>query len=398
MKILVLLSRFPFPLEKGDKLRAYHQVKHLNKNHEVILCCLTDRTPKDSEIQEVNQVCSELHWFKLNRINQSFRLIYALISSKPYQVHFFYQKAIAKRIKKLIDDSKPDHIYTQLIRTSEYVKHLHHVPKTLDYMDALNKNYSRRLSELKGIKKWLTKEEAKRLVAYENLIFDYFEHHTIISEQDKQLIYHEKRNQIQVVLNGVDMNYFQKIYSEEETTDLLFTGNMGYAPNESAALYLIKEVLPRIHDVNPEVRLTIAGANPSNKLLSKASGKIKVTGWVEDLREVFSSSKIFVAPMLQGTGLQNKLLEAMSMEIPCVTSKMANNALGAEPNNEIFVFDHTEHLVSIIIHLLNEPDKRTEIAKAGRSFIEKNYSWESANEKLMEVIGDCPSANAQGAD
>jgi len=388
MKVVVLLSRFPYPLEKGDKLRAYHQVKHLNQKYEVILCCLTNKVPSSSEINEVNKICSELHWYKLNKIKQSLRLVYALISSKPYQVHFFYQKPIAQKIKRLLEDRKPDHIYTQLIRTTEYVKHLHEVPKTLDYMDALNKNYSRRLKELKGIKHWFTTEEANRLVAYENLIFDYFEHHIIISEQDKKLIYHEKREKIKVVPNGVDMTYFKKIKNTEKSTDLLFTGNMGYAPNESAALFLINEVLPKIHDIDPEVTLTIAGANPSAKLRSNASTKIKITGWIDDLREVFSSSKIFVAPMLQGTGLQNKLLEAMSMEIPCVTSKLANNALGAEPNKEIFVFDNTEHLVSLLIHLLNESDKRDEIANAGKQFIEQNYSWESANEKLEELLVD----------
>jgi len=269
MKILVLLSRFPFPLEKGDKLRAFHQVKHLHSSHEVILCCLTNRTPKAGELKKVESICSELHLFKLNRATQILRLAYATVSSKPYQVHFFFQNRIAKKLKKLVQESKPDHIYAQLVRTTEYVKHLHEVPKTLDYMDALNKNYSRRLEELAGIKKWLTREEAKRLVAYENLIFDYFEHHSIISEQDKLLIYHEKRDKIKIVPNGVDMEYFKFKEVSSTTIDLLFTGNMGYVPNESAALFLIEQVLPQIHETHPEVTLTIAGANPSQKLLRK---------------------------------------------------------------------------------------------------------------------------------
>ncbi len=387
MKILVVLSRFPFPLEKGDKLRAYHQLVHLHQSNEIILCCVTDKLPTENERKEIEKICSKLHVFKLNKPKQLFRLGYAAFSSRPFQVHYFYQKSIAKNIKQIIQETSPDHIYAQLVRTTEYVKNFHEMPKTLDYMDALNKNYSRRIEGSNGVKRFLVKEEAKRLVAYENLIFDYFEKHTIISEQDKNLIYHEKRDDIQIVPNGVDYSYFSPSNeNREKTTDLLFTGNMGYLPNEDAALFLIKTVMPKIWENDDSITLSIAGANPSQELLGLGEKRIRITGWVDDIRNEFNSAKVFIAPMRQGTGLQNKLLEAMSMELPSLTTTLANNALRAIPNKHLYVYENTEHLVSLVMHLLTDDKQRSEMGKTARQFILEKYSWDSANKILQELI------------
>ncbi len=388
MKLLVMLSRFPYPLEKGDKLRAYHQLVDLSKAHEVHLCCLTDKNPTASDLAEVKKICSKVYVFKLSKIKQIFRLVYAAFSSKPFQVHYFYQKSIAKRVKEIIQEVKPDHIYTQLVRCTEYVKNFHEMPKTLDFMDAFNKNYSRRIPGSKGIVKLLVKEEAKRLVAYEHLVFDYFEKHAIISEQDKELIYHKSRDKICIVPNGVDYNYFSPVNVANETQciDLVFTGNMGYLPNEDAALFLIKTIMPLIWKKDPNVTLSIAGAKPSLELTNLASEKVKITGWVDDIRTEFRKAKIFIAPMRQGTGLQNKLLEAMSLELPCVTTPLANNALHATPGKHLFVYENNSELVDMVLDLLQNQTKRKTIGKAAREFILENYSWQSANKKLQELI------------
>jgi len=386
MKLLVVLSRFPYPLEKGDKLRAFHQLVDLHKRHEIILCCLTDRLPDKTATEKVKEHCAELHVFKLNKLKQIFRLAAATFSSKPFQVHYFFQRKIYRQIKKVIQKSKPDHIYTQLVRTAEYVKHFHEMPKTLDYMDALNKNYSRRIKSSSGIKKLLTKEEAKRLVAYENLIFDYFEKHTIISEQDRNLIYHNQREKIEIVRNGVDFSYYTPNRGSEQKYDVLFTGNMGYLPNENAALFLVNEIMPLVWQSEPNIKVCLAGANPSQKLLKVANHQVTITGWVDDIRKVFDSSKVFIAPMEQGTGLQNKLLEAMSMHLPCVSSKLANNALKAKPNDEIYVYDNAQHAATLIMHLLSDEHAAVDLAQNGRKFIEQNYSWQGANKKLLTLI------------
>ncbi|MDG1262688.1 MAG: hypothetical protein P8O05_13080, partial [Flavobacteriales bacterium] len=138
MKLFVLVSRIPYPLEKGDKLRAYHQMKDLAKRHEIVLCCLTDKKADLAAIAHLETFCEEVIVVKLNKALQLARLGAALISSRPFQVHYFFQRKALRLIKKTIDRTNPDHIYCQLIRCSEYLKDIYHIPKTLDYMDALS--------------------------------------------------------------------------------------------------------------------------------------------------------------------------------------------------------------------------------------------------------------------
>ena len=125
MKIFVIASRIPFPLEKGDKLRIYHQVKELSKKHEVFLCCLYDGKIHPKASEEINKICSQHSFVKLSKWKIAFKLLFTLFSTKPFQVSYFYQRKAQIIIDKLIDQFKPDHIYAQLIRTSEYVKSNH---------------------------------------------------------------------------------------------------------------------------------------------------------------------------------------------------------------------------------------------------------------------------------
>ncbi|NQX92031.1 MAG: glycosyltransferase [Flavobacteriales bacterium] len=230
------------------------------------------------------------------------------------------------------------------------------------------------------------KIEQQRLVNYENLIYDYFDHHTIISEQDRRFIYHSQRDKIAVIRNGVDKDYFEKKDAVIEHPVLLFTGNMSYPPNIDCAVFLAKEVFPIIQKSNPEVELRLAGASPHPDVAALATDKVIVTGWVEDIREEYSKAQVFLAPMRIGTGLQNKLLEAMSMEIPCITSSLANNALGATDQENIVLASQAEEVAEAVLKLLKEPQSAKHIAIAGKKYVEENFTWESTVKELEKII------------
>lgn len=382
MKLFVLLSRVPYPLEKGDKLRAYHQIKILAQKHEVHLCCLTDKEIDHSAKEHLQGIVHELHIFKLNKLLIGARLLRATISEKPFQVHYFYQNWIQRKINGLLNRVQPDHIYCQLIRCAEYVKHYHQCNKTIDYMDALSAGHRRRIKISKGIHKQLLIEETKRLTTYENRIFNYFENHTIISTQDRDLIYHEKKDKIIIVPNGVDGAFF-KPTSTSKKYELLFTGNMNYPPNVDGVIYLVKNVLPLLEQNGKRPSLLIAGANPAKDVLELDNkGNIKVSGWVEDIRDAYNESAVFVAPMQIGSGLQNKLLEAMSMALPCVTTPLAANAFSKEQRDVLFIGDSPEALASQISNLLESPELRADAGEKGRNLILQSFGWESTVEKL----------------
>ncbi|MCB0761898.1 MAG: glycosyltransferase [Flavobacteriales bacterium] len=385
MRIFVITSRVPWPLEKGDKLRIYHQLKHLHKNHEIFLCCLTDEKVDQKDLENLRDICSDYAIVPLKKTLILWHMILGLFSDRPFQVHYFFQRQARRKVYRYVDQFQPDHIYCQLIRAAEHVKHIHKVPKTLDYMDAFNKGVERRINGAPWYKRLVFRQEARRLVAYENLIYEYFEHHLIISEQDRDFIFHPRRQNIAVIPNGVDQAFFSPI-AHPKKYDLVFTGNMNYPPNIDCAVFLAKEVLPLVRKSIPDATLLLAGAQPAPQVKALNGKGITVTGWLDDIRLAYAESSVFVAPMRIGSGLQNKLLEAMSMELPCITSPLANNALHAHDGEEILVATQAHEVADHCISLLRDAELARNIALNGRRFVQERYSWEHTAQQLEELM------------
>jgi sugar transferase (PEP-CTERM/EpsH1 system associated) len=385
MKIFVLLSRFPYPLEKGDKLRVFNQIKELSKKHDIILCALSAEKVEQSSIDVLSKYCSKIEVIRLSKIKIYWNLIKCLLfTEQSLQVAYFYSTSAQKKIDNFLSKYSPDHIYCQLIRVTEYVRHSK-IPKTLDYMDALARGMERRIEDAPFYLKWSLKTETTRLKRYEHFVFDDFDYHTIISEQDRDLIVNVKNDDIKIVKNGVDYNTFKHGELPKEY-DLIFTGNMGYPPNVDSVVYLVNNVMPLVWKEKPEVKLIIVGAQPSAKVLKLKSDKVIVTGWVEEISPYYQKSKVFIAPMQIGTGLQNKLLEAMAMKLPCITSQLANNALGATHDENILIGNNEEHYKKHILKLINDVDYQHELAEKGYQFVKENYTWEGSTAVLEKLI------------
>jgi len=386
MRIFVLLPRVPYPLEKGDKLRAFNQVKELSKTNEIILCALNPvkKLDKQKAFSSLQPYCRSVNFIDIPLPGRMWNTLLAFFGKRPLQTGYFYNRRAARRIKKLIQYYKPDHLYCQLVRTAEYIKDIP-IPKTLDYQDVFSYGAKRRMEKSSFPLKQILKMEYLRLRDYEHRIFDYFDNKTIISKPDRDLIPHEKRNEIVIIPNGVDHQYF-KPREAVHTFDLVFTGNMGYPPNVDAAEFLAHEIMPEVWKIRPDTRLLLAGATPDRKVKALQSDKVNVTGWMDDIRDAYSSAKIFIAPMRIGTGLQNKLLEAMSMKIPSITTPLANDALQAKNGKEILLGKTAEELAGNILRLLNDDLVYEEIAENGYKFVKTNYDWAAATEKLNKLM------------
>ena len=161
---------------------------------------------------------------------------------------------------------------------------------------------------------------------------------------------------------------------------------MSYPPNVNAVEYLADEIMPIVWKTLPEAKLYIAGATPDPKVKKAASDKIIVSGWLDDIRDAYAQSRVFIAPMRIGTGLQNKLLEAMSMRLPAITSPLANASLGAKPNEEILIGNNAQEMAQHIITLLTDTQKAEQIAQAGFDFTNRVYDWGKATERLEEEM------------
>lgn len=382
-RIFVILPRVPYPLEKGDKLRAYHLIKGLHKDFNIHLFALHQGLIDQNIEDEISQICDTYTIVKTGWFRILWNSFINVFGRKPFQVAYFYHGKLKSQIDAAIKEEKPDLLFCQLLRTAEYAKG-QTLPKILDYQDAFSKGMKRRAETSSPLIRWFYAIESRRLQRYEKKISQDFSETLIISEQDREAM-PELAKKPTILRNGVDMNYYTPQQNEQKY-DLLFVGNMNYAPNVNAVLYFAKQVMPILLQKYPRLQFVIAGANPHAKVKMLASDNIIITGWADDLREYYSRSKIFVAPMQIGTGLQNKLLEAMAMELPCVTSSLANNALGAEPDKEILIADSPENYSEKIMLLLEDKTLRAEMASSGRKLIQYNYSWEKQINTLKNIF------------
>jgi len=384
MRLFFLLPRVPYPTEKGDKLRAFHHIKNLSKNHEIILCAMNDGTLHDDAIPVLKKYVKAIHIIPLSRSTIVVNLLKALFTQKPLQVGFFYNKNSERQIHQLIEQYKPDHIFCQLIRVAEYVRNLT-IPKTLDYQDVFSKGVERRLATAPFYLRPFLKIEYNRLLKYEHDCFDSFDNKIIISKPDRDLIPHPEREKIVVVANGVDTSFFTPVEREKEY-DLIFTGNMGYPPNINSAEFLVHRILPVLLGKKPDIRLLIAGANPHIRVMVLKSVNVEVSGWVPDMRVCYSKARIFIAPMQIGTGLQNKILEAMAMRVPCITSPLAFQAIQAKEGEDILIANAPDEYAHHIFNLLANPGQAKDIAMKGYEFVHRNYNWETETAKIEALL------------
>ena len=386
MKIFVLLPRIPYPLEKGDKLRAYNQIKQLAQNNEIVLCALNDDHKVDEQqaFQALQPYCVSINFLKITKLQILLGLTRAFFRGWPMQCGYYYNRKAAKKVNALIAKHRPDILFGQLVRVAEYIRHKN-IPKAIDYQDVFSYGMKRRRDIAPWIARPVFNMEYQRLCRYEAQVFDEFDVKTIISQPDRELIPHPKKSEILIIPNGVDHDYF-KPRQEEKRYDIVFTGNMSYPPNVNAVEYLAHEILPLVWKQLPDAKMYIAGATPDPKVKRVASEHIVVSGWLDDIRDAYAQSRVFIAPMRIGTGLQNKLLEAMSMGLPTITTPLANASLGAKTNEEILVGGNAEELAQHIITLLTDKEKATQIAQSGYNFTNRVYDWGKSTEMLENTM------------
>ncbi len=386
LRLLILLTRIPYPLEKGDKLRAFHQIKELSKHFEIILCCLSDIKNDPIAKEKLSPFCSAIYFIKLNKFYTYWNLCKGIFLKDPLQVSYFYQKKAQKRIDHIIAKHIPNRVYCQLIRSTKYLEKYTFIPKTVDLMDALSEGMKRRAdTSLFWPLKKLYASEAKRLQEYEQKITAHFQHVVIISSQDRASILTKKP--IQVIENGIDTDFYN---TQDKTShkpyELLFTGNMSYRPNIDAAQFLVRKILPLLQKKVPDLRILIAGAKPSREVRALEQKNVFISGWMDDIRDAYKQSRIFIAPLRLGSGLQNKLLEAMAMQMPCITTPLCNGALKAKEHQEILIAEKAEDFADAVLALLNDQGQQSLLGKKGRAHVQKYFNWESSSSRLARSI------------
>jgi sugar transferase (PEP-CTERM/EpsH1 system associated) len=384
MKILFVASRFPYPPIQGDRLRAYHFLRLLSRQHSITLVAPVS-WPVDSQAQQIiTQLCERWEPVRVSRWQAIAHLIRFPFSALPLQILYFCLPVIQKSVQALVQEEPFDLIHVQLARMAPVADGLRGVPKVIDFIDALSLNMHRRATQERWPMKWLFQLETRRMARYEQKLAHSFDQQIVSSPLDKEAI--GASETLHVIPNGVNIEDFPYTENGREDSVIIFTGRMGYFPNAEAAVYFATRVFPLILKQKPDARFLIVGADPPCRVrrLARFPG-VEVTGFVPRIQDYLSRAAVFVAPMQAGTGIQNKVLEAMASGVPVVATPYALGGVEAIDGEHLLVAADACGLADQVVRLLRDPTLRRRLARNARQLVEDKYTWERSVAMLEEV-------------
>jgi sugar transferase (PEP-CTERM/EpsH1 system associated) len=384
LRILFLTARFPWPLLRGDQLRAYHQLRLLAPRHRLTLVCFRDATVPPEGVAAISALCERVVTVPLGRAAMGLGLSRGTLSSLPFQVSLYRHPRMRRVLGELVAGETFDLVHGQLVRVAPYVEGLP-APRFVDLVDALSLGMRRQSLQRRGPLRWLTRLEAERLLRYERRICACVEGASVVSDVDRDAI--GGAASIGVVPNGVDLGEFPFGREGRDPATVVFTGNMGYFPNVNAACWFAERVNPLVRRSVPEARFLVIGARPAARVrrLARADPSVGVPGFADDLRPHLRSATVAVAPMLAGAGQPFKVIEAMASGTPVVATPIAAEAFEAGGGEALLVAERPEVFAEAVVALLRDPGRADRLAASARRFVETRYTWERSTARLEEL-------------
>jgi polysaccharide biosynthesis protein PslH len=383
VRILFLTARFPWPLLRGDQLRAYHQLRLLAARHRLTLACFHEEALPPAGLEAVSAFCERVVAVPLARAGMAASLARGAFSSRPLQVSLYAQARMRRVVRELAGRQAFDLVHAQLVRVFPHVDGFP-APRFVDLVDALSLSMRRRSRQHRGPLRWLTALEAERLRRYERRVCASVEGASVVSGAEREAI--GAPPGLGVVPNGVDLPGFPFARDGRDPSTVVFTGNMGYFPNADAACWFAERVHPLVRRSVPDARFLVIGARPAARVrrLARADGSVRVLGLVDDVRTHLRAATVAVAPLQAGAGQLFKVIEAMASGAPVVGTPVA--AAGFEPGiqDEMMVAGTAEDFAAAVISLLRDPGRAARLAARGRRFVETRHTWEASTARLEE--------------
>jgi len=390
MNMVIVAPRFPFPLDKGDRLTVYHLLRYFSQRHQVSLVCFLEPEQDPAWVEKVEPFCEQVEIVPLSKTRAYANCVTGLFSPTPLQLQYYSDPRVHAAVERVVEKMQPDLLYAHTIRMGQYIEPLRAYPRVLAMQIAMTLNY-RRLAERaqNPFSKLFFGMEYRKVRAFEGDFAQCFEKVLLISPHDLRAI--EQKEPLENVFynpHGVDFAYFTADDNvQKEPHSVIFTGNMGYAPNVDAGLYFHNEIFPLVREQIPHVTFSIVGANPAPEIAALATDPaVRVTGRVPDLRDYMNRAQVAIDPLRVGAGLQNKVLEGMSMGLPMVITSVANEGIQAVNGENVLVADTPADFADQTVHLLRDAEMRQQLGRAARDFIVQNWSWEKHFGDLEQML------------
>ena len=387
MRLIFLTSRLPWPPNRGDRLRTFNLLKELSKDHEIYLLSFLADMEEGNDIERLTPYCREIHTVFLSKWHSAALVFFNSWRDTPLQVAYYRSKKMSQLIDRIIREKEIQAAYIHLFRMAPYVSQFPGVFRIVDLTDVISQEISRSLPFRSIASRFIYRMEQKRIASYECQVGCWADETWLVSEADRLLLIQEcPGTNAFLVPNGVNLAVFPPQDKVPSGNQLIFVGNLNVFHNIDAITFFIQDIFPLIRTCIPDCRFTIIGAGESRKVrrLAQVPG-VTLSGFVEDLNHELNEAAIFVAPLRFSAGIQNKVIEAMAAGVPVVATKNVVVGLGARPGDEIVVADKAQDFASKVIDLLQDLQQRAALGKAGRHFVEKQFGWQTAVER-MKII------------
>jgi len=411
-KLIFITARCPFPATSGRKsvLYNYCQILHDYYSYNIKIITFLE---KDDDIGLKPYFINDVVTLKRpNKLELLYNLLrYSLCENWPIQTSMYYSKKNQNIVNHIVKEESPDLLITDMVRTTEYGRGYNGY-KIADLDDMLSLRYERQMNlniedinpygaalynlsswvqtilSRNIIKKYILKFEAEILKKYEKEVYKIYDRTIFVAKHEAEIINNAMQDvkAISVPL-GVDVDYFSELYRKcnVEKDTMVFLGVYSAAHNEAAVLNFCKNILPLIKEKKPSVKFYIVGSNPTKKIVEIQNDNIIVTGKVDDVRKVVGSKCVFVCPLTFGSGIKTKILEAMAMGVPVVTTSIGAENINAEDGVEWFIADTNIIFAEKVLLLLNNERERVLISDNAKKFVEKNFTSKVAKEQLGKV-------------
>lgn len=376
----------------GDRIKPYNLLKHLAKSHNVhLVTFFQGGTPPKTYIKEITELGINLDYIPLYPIDAGLKTIKSFFNRLPLEIAYYTQSSFKKVVNELLKTKKFDLAFAFFMRTAEYLKDVN-IKKILIAEDCRTLYQYRSYKESKNLlQKSVRWWEYNKLKKYEPITTSYFDITTCVTDVDIEALRNLNSNaQYRLLTNGVDINKFVPPIDNSKRSYILFTGKLDLWANILMIKTIINEIFPIIKQQVPDIELKIVGSHPLPQIINmcKSDEKIELIADVPEMIPYLQSAKLFLHPHSGGSGIQNKLLEAMACGCPVVTTPTGIQGIDAKNGNDVLIGSNPLELAKHCVEILSNQELADKISKNARELIVNTHSWEIVFRDLDAIIDE----------
>lgn len=389
MKVLFLCQRVPNPPDRGDRITTHNFIRHyLDDGNEVRIGCFSEDSRDLPAARELEAKGIEIYAPQINRGLRKISCLRGLCNGSPLTLPFFSDRRLRGRIDDWMRDDPPDLIHVYSSSMAQYVLHHQGPLRIMQFAELDADKWRQYAARRKGFARWVYAREARLLLELEARVARAFDVSLVVSEVERELFETVIPDVKPVVLpNGVVVEHFHSAGEENrDAQTLIFTGVMDYEPNTEGLLWFVRECWPEIRREFRAAKLLVVGIRPIKKIRAlDGEPGIEVTGRVPQTPPFFDRAALAIAPIHLARGIQNKVLEAMSMGLAVVASpQAAQGVVGDAPG--LLVRDGAAQTTDCVLELLRSPERARKLGEQAAEFVRREYRWQAMFDRLDSVV------------